>query len=215
MKTIRSLFVVLVLAFAFPFPVQSEQSPTTQQLIEAAVAAKEAAKLAAKKAAEEEQKANDTLRARKVQLLLEIDSINKVLGETAPVVPIPDPPLELNEVQKKVYDLAKAVPDYPTKSGVLDAMSLVYSEAEAKIRLVMTGQALTPELEKYSSPSKIVSSTGKEVVKVLGVDVDRWRPFFTELQSHLQGLANQGKLNGLADHAKVWGDIAFGLKAAK
>ena len=48
--------------------------------------------------------------------------------------------------------------------------------------------------------------------EVLQNDIAAWQTWFAKLSQALQNLAAEGKLRSIDDHAKVWREIAQGLR---
>lgn len=120
----------------------------------------------------------------------------KVTGAKAP-----GPPADPGEnIVEKVKDWASDV-DSPTKRD--DAIKLAQSFASV---------AIVIEQDQFSSPAELVQATATSNRDALGENLSHWTPLLDSLMQELKAAAQIGKLQDVKDHARIWKDVAKGLR---
>ncbi len=120
----------------------------------------------------------------------------KVTGAQIPGPP-PDPGQNIVE---KVKDWASDV-DSPTKRD--DAIKLAQSFASVAIII---------EQNTFNTPAELVQATATSNKDALGDNLENWTPFLNSLMQELKAMAQLGKLGNMAEHARLWKEIAQALR---
>ena len=120
----------------------------------------------------------------------------KVTGAAAPGPP-PDPGQNIPE---KVKDWADDV-DSPSKRD--DCVKLAQS---------FSSVAIIIEQDQFSTPAELVQATATSNRDALGENLSHWTPLLDSLMQELKAMAQLGKLQDVKDHARIWKDVAKGLR---
>lgn len=106
----------------------------------------------------------------------------------------------------------------PADNGFADLVKLVPDAAEAH-KLAASFREVAKEVQdliderKLLPPDDIIELTRVANNEALGGSISRWQPLFDQLEARLATLAKDNKLNTMADHVKVWNEIATALES--
>lgn len=136
-----------------------------------------------------------------ISCALEGDSDIKTHTVTVYGAPQPGPPPNPGEnMVEKVTSWCQDV-DSPSKRD--DALKLAQS---------FSSVAVIIEQDTFSSASELVKATSTSNRDALNGNLEYWTPLLDALMNELKAMAAAGKLPDVKSHAKVWREVANGLR---
>lgn len=108
----------------------------------------------------------------------------------------------------------------PASNGFADIVKLAPDAAGAR-KLAASFRDVAKEVQgliderKLMPPDDIIELARVSNNEALGGSIEKWKPFFDQLETRLTALAKDNKLNTMADHVKVWNEIATALESVR
>jgi hypothetical protein len=86
--------------------------------------------------------------------------------------------------------------------------------AEERDAMAASFEAIAARADELKEPGDWIEATAAANRKVLGERVEAWKPMLDKIGAKLLEMAQTGALSSPEDHAKVWRDIAKGLRTS-